>query len=108
MTTKTKNIAIEIAIVWATIYTIKFIAQKVYLSQPANVTNNQAFMKSCNTGEYDGEQFDQEQYCTCAYKRLDDEYGIKNVTKDFLNMSEDDSDDKYNKVYEACLAEQGF
>ena len=66
------------------------------------------FMKGCNTGELDGDGFDQTAYCECLYTKFRKDYSINQAAKAGLNNSEAQIEAIMTPYGNACLSEMGF
>lgn len=75
-----------------------------------SVDNKQAktsFMEGCDTGQYSGARFNQTSFCECTWTEITNVFGVEEVAKDGLNLTEDQILDKYESYAKSCMRQQG-
>ncbi len=75
-------------------------------NQAGNIGETEAkaeFMSGCDDGSLDGTRFDQTAYCGCLWTEIRKNYEIKELSRDGLNLTEQEIATKYEKEIDLCL-----
>jgi hypothetical protein len=65
------------------------------------------WMKACDTGEFDGANFDQNAYCACTFEKVVQNHGLNKIAQLALNGSDQELETLMQDEINYCLGQQG-